>query len=273
MPRARQRKHRTNAADERSTTCPVLRRPHRAVAPARADFPSLPSRCCKTHERCEISRAVAAEDAKPSSWRPSGKRLLTMNLLLPAPLSAPRRAGLRRRGLVRANTTTNYRPGEALPNQQSRSGEMLPGERGSNLSLRRTFSDPRAGRVEMGAAIRSWCLVSDLFSGSELLWHPQRSPRLVWPFCGSPSPLCSATWGGDRLPWMGGVPLPRYRHVRSSISKPMVPPHVHAAACSSRAASRTRESGPLAWRWVRSPPQEHEPASRLSSSTSSQAAV
>ena len=84
---------------------------------------------------------------------------------------------------------------------------------------------------------------------------------------------CALQHGAEIGRLDGGVPLPWYRHVRSSISKPMVPPHVHAAACSSRAASRTRESGPLAWRWVRSPPQEHEPASRLSSSTSSQAAV
>ena len=32
---------------------------------------SLESRCCKTHERCEISRDAAADHVEPGSWRPS----------------------------------------------------------------------------------------------------------------------------------------------------------------------------------------------------------
>ena len=192
MPRARQREHRTNTAHQRSTTCPVLRRPHRAVAPARAEFPSLSSRAVARL----MSGVRSREMLQPIMSNPVLGGLPTViadyefDPLASRPLSSPQREEFRRRGLVRAN---DCRPGEALPSKQSRSGGVLPDERGFNLSLCRAFSDLRAGRVKMGAAVWSQCLVSDLFSGSELPWHFRRRPRCVWALCGSPSPLCSAT--------------------------------------------------------------------------------
>lgn len=65
MPRARQRRHRTNAIHRSGALCVVLCRPHHAVA-----IPDIPiSQVARIHERCGSQRAIRSSTMPPPPTR------------------------------------------------------------------------------------------------------------------------------------------------------------------------------------------------------------